>query len=106
MALLEDIGRLAIDAAQYVIKYQARCLLVPSDEQMKHIENCVSRACCRLGLLAFSLILLLAGVGLIIWGVYILVSSALGSGPAALVIGIVISLLAILLAVIVKLSRR
>ena len=106
MPLLEDIGRLAIDVAQYAIKYQARCLLVPSDEQMKHIEGFISRAFCRLGLLTFSLILLLTGIGLIIWGVYPLVASALGSGPAALIIGIVVSLLAILLAVIVKLAKR
>jgi hypothetical protein len=106
MPFLEDIGRLAIDVAHYAIKYQARCLLVPSDEQMKHIEGCISRAFCRMGLLIFSLILLLAGIGLIIWGVYILLSSAIGSGLAALIIGIVVSLLAIIIAVIAKLARR
>ena len=106
MPLLEDIGRLAVDLAHYAIKYQARSLLVPSDEQMNRIEGCVTRTFCRLGLLTFSLILLLTGIGLVIWGIYLLVASALGSAPAALIIGIVISLLAIILAVIGKLAKR
>jgi hypothetical protein len=106
MPLLEDIGRLAIDVVQYVVKYQARCLLVPSDEQMKHIERCVGRAFCRLSFLTFSLILLLAGIGLIIAGAYTILAAAIGSGFAALIVGVIVSLLAAILLMTIKSSMR
>jgi thiosulfate reductase cytochrome b subunit len=103
MPLLEDVGRLAIDLVQFMVK---KSLRVPAEEIAKHIECSLKRALCWGCLLAFCLILLLTGMGLIIWGLYTLLSSSMGSGQAALVIGFVVSLLAILLVVIVKLSKR
>jgi hypothetical protein len=103
MPLLEDVGRLAIDLVQFMVK---KSLQVPSEEIVKRIECSIGRALCRGSLLVFCLILLLAGIGLIICGLYTLLSSAIGSGQAALIIGTAVSLLAILLVVIVKLSKR
>jgi hypothetical protein len=103
MPLMEDVGRLAIDLVQFMVK---KSLQIPSEEIVKRIEHSIGRALCWSAMLTFCLILLLAGIGLTIWGLYILLSSAIGSGLAALIIGIVVSLLAIILAVIIKLSKR
>lgn len=103
MRLLEDIGCLAVDLVQYAVK---KSLQVPSEEQIKRLECGLRRVFTWCGFLAFSLVLLLAGMGLIIWGAYLLLASAIGSGPSTLIIGIIVSLLAIVLAVIFKHSNR
>jgi len=44
------------------------------------------------------------GIGLVIAGVYMLLATAIGSGLAALIVGVVVSLLAVILMVTVKSS--
>jgi hypothetical protein len=56
--------------------------------------------------MAMIMLVLLAGVGLIIAGVYILLATAISSGLAALIVGVIVSLLAVILMVAVKSSMR
>jgi len=106
MQLLDDIGRLAVDLISYVIRYQTKSMLVPSEQQIKHLECSLRRMLTWCGFLAAGMLVLLAGVGLIIAGVYILLATAISSGLAALIVGVVVSLLAVILMVTVKSSMR
>ena len=98
MASLTDIICTAANLIQSVVKYQEKSLLLKIDEQIKRIYIWC-------GALAILTIVLLAGIGLIIAGFYILLASALGSGVAALIVGVIISLLAVVLIVTLKSSK-
>ena len=106
MSLLTDIVCTAGDLLQSVVKYQAKSLLFKIDEQAKAMECCFRRIYIWCGFLALSMLVLLAGIGLIIAGVYTLLATAIGSGLAALIVGVIVSLLAVILMVTVKSSMR
>jgi hypothetical protein len=106
MSLLTDIICTAANLVQSVVKYETKSLLLKIDEQAKAMECCFKRLCVWCGFLAVSMLVLLAGVGLIIAGVYILLATAISSGLAALIIGVIVSLLAVILMVTVKSSMR
>ena len=100
MQLLEDLGQLAIDVIKYAIK--SKSLMVTVEEQTKVLECAARRIYTWCIFLGLSFVLLMAGLGLVIWGFYLLLAPATGSGPAALIIGIIVSLLAAIMAVTVK----
>jgi len=104
MSLLTDIVCTAGELLQSVVKYQAKSLLLKIDEQAKAMECCFRRIYIWCGFLAVSMLVLLAGVGLIIAGVYTLLAAAIGSGLAALIVGVIVSLLAVILRVTLKSS--
>ena len=70
------------------------------------MECCFRRIYIWCGFLAIIMLVLLAGVGLIIAGVYMLLATAIGSGLAALIVGVIVSLLAVILMVTLKRSMR
>jgi hypothetical protein len=104
MSLLTDIVCTTAELVQSVVKYQAKFLLLKIDEQAKAMECCFRRNYIWCGFLAVSMLVLLAGVGLIIAGVYTLLATAIGSGLAALIVGVIVSLLAVILMVTLKSS--
>jgi len=106
MSFLTDIVCTAGNLIQSAVKYEAKALLLKIDEQAKAMECCFRRMCVWCGFMAMSMLVLLAGVGLIIAGVYILLAAAIGSGLAALIVGVIVSLLAVILMVTVKSSMR
>ncbi|MGD1043400.1 MAG: phage holin family protein [Sedimentisphaerales bacterium] len=106
MSLLTDIICTAANLVQSVVKYEAKSLLFKIEEQTKAMECCFKRMYMWCGFLAVSMLVLLAGIGLIIAGVYILLATAIGSGLAALIVGVIVSLLAVILMVTVKSSMR
>jgi len=98
MASLTDIICTAANLIQSVVKYQEKSLLLKIDEQIKRIYIWC-------GTLAILTIVFLAGIGLIIAGVYTLLAAAIGAGFAALIVGIIVSLLAVVLMVTLKSSK-
>lgn len=106
MSLLTEIVCTAGNLIQSAVKYEAKSILLKIDEQAKAIECCFRRMYLWCGFLAVSILVLLAGVGLIIAGVYILLAASIGSGLAALIVGVIVSLLAVILMVTVKSSMR
>jgi hypothetical protein len=104
MSLLTNIVCTAAELLQSVVKYEAKSLLLKIDEQAKAMECCFRRNYIWCGFLAVSMLVLLAGVGLIIAGVYTLLATAIGSGLAALIVGVIVSLLAVILMVTLKSS--
>jgi hypothetical protein len=75
----------------------------PIEAAMKSLRRGVIQMILWCGLLVISIILLLAGIGFILMGVYTLLVSAVGNaGLAALIVGLVVSLAAILMMVIIR----
>jgi len=106
MSLLTDIICTTANLVQSVVKYETKSLLLKIDEQVKAMECCCRRMYMWCMFMAMIMLVLLAGVGLIIAGVYILLATAISSGLAALIVGVVVSLLAVILMVTVKSSMR
>jgi hypothetical protein len=105
MSLFTDIICTTANLVQSVVKYEAKSLLLKVEEQTKAMECCFKRIyvwCCFLSMI---MLVLLAGIGLIIAGVYMLLAPAVGPGVAALIVGVIISLLAIILMVTLKSSK-
>ena len=106
MSLLTDIICTTANLVQSVVKYEAKSLLFKIEEQTKAMECCCRRMYMWCIFMAMIMLVLLAGVGLIIAGVYILLATAIGSGLAALIVGVVVGLLAVILMVTIKSSMR
>jgi hypothetical protein len=106
MSLLTEIVCTAGNLIQSAVKYEAKAILFKIDEQAKAMECCFRRMYLWCGFLAVSMLVLLAGIGLIIAGVYTLLATAISSGLAALIVGVIVSLLAVILMVTVKSSMR
>ncbi|MFA5252680.1 MAG: phage holin family protein [Phycisphaerae bacterium] len=106
MSLLTDIICTTANLVQSVVKYETKSLLFKIDEQVKAMECCCRRMYMWCIFMAMIMLVLLAGVGLIIAGVYILLAAAISSGLAALIVGVIVSLLAVILMVTVKSSMR
>jgi hypothetical protein len=106
MSLLTDIVCTTANLVQSAVKYEAKALLLKIDEQAQAMECCFKRLCVWCGFMGLIMLVLLAGVGLIIAGVYILLATAIGFGLAALMVGVIVSLLAAILMMIIKSSGR
>jgi len=92
MNLFENLLRVVTDIV--------RC---PIEAAMKSLRRGVIQMILWCGLLVISIILLLAGIGFILMGVYTLLVSAVGNaGLAALIVGLVVSLTAILMMVVIR----
>jgi len=92
MNLFEDLLHLATNIV--------RC---PIEAAMKSLRRGIIQIVLCSGLLITSIILLLAGVGFIVTGIYMLLVSAIANaGLAAVIVGVVISLAAILMMVIIR----
>jgi len=102
MSLITDIIVAAADAFQGFVKFQSKLLASTIEDQSKVMECCMRRLCYWLGLMSLCMMLLLAGMALIAIGAYILLASATNSGVAAMIIGVIITLLAIILTILVK----
>jgi len=75
----------------------------PIEAAMKSLRRGIIQMILWCGLLIVSIILLLAGIGFILMGVYTLLVSAVGNaGLAALIVGLVVSLAAILMMVVIR----
>jgi hypothetical protein len=105
MSLLTDIICTTANLVQSAVKYEAKSILLKIEEQTKAMECCFRRMCLWCGFLAIVMLVFLAGIGLIIAGFYMLLAPAIGPGTAALIVGVIISLLAAVLIVTLKSSK-
>ncbi len=95
MSFLTDMVCAATGLLDSVVKYKEKSLLLKIEEQTKRLS-----VWC--GFLTMIMLILLAGIGFILAGVYTLLAAAVGSGLSALIVGVVVSLLAAILMVIFK----
>ncbi len=92
MNFLEDLLRVGVNIV--------RC---PIEAAIKALRRGVIQMILWCGLLVISIILLLAGIGFIVMGVYTLLISAVGNASlAALIVGLIVSLAAILMMVVIR----
>ena len=106
MSLLTDIVCTAANLVQSVVKLETKAILLKIDEQVKAMEDCFRRLCMWCGFMTIIMLVLLVGVGFIIAGAYMLLAAAVGSGVAAMIVGVIVSLLSIVLMLTVKGSMR
>jgi uncharacterized membrane protein (DUF485 family) len=106
MSALTDIVCTVADLIQSVVKYETKTLLVKMEEQKKSLESCLKKIRIWCGLLTLIMLVLLAGIGLIIAGAFILLASVAGAGVSALIIGVIVTLLAAILIVVINNSVR
>lgn len=106
MSLLTDIICTTANLVQSVVKYEAKSLLLKIEEQAKSMECCCKRMYMWCSFMAMIMLVLLAGIGLIIAGVYMLLATAISPGFAALIVGVIVSLLAAILLMTIKSSMR
>jgi uncharacterized membrane protein YhaH (DUF805 family) len=96
MSLLTDIASIAAEVAQFFVKLESSSMLA------KTMESQIKRACFWGGLLAACVVVLLAGIGLIIAGVWILLSPVTGAGVAAIIVGVVVMVVAVAITMAIK----
>jgi hypothetical protein len=106
MSLLKDFICTAAELAEHVIKYEAKSLVTAVEAQVKSAECCFKKMYFWRCLVMLGLILLLTGIGLIITGALILLASVTDAGVAALIIGVIVTLLAAIVIVSIKNSIR
>jgi hypothetical protein len=106
MSLLTDIICTAANLVQGVVKLEAKAIMLKIDEQVKAIEYCFRRLCIWCGFMAMIMLVLLGGIGLIIAGAYMLLATAVSPGIAAMIVGVIVSLLSAILMLTVKSSMR
>jgi len=95
MSLLTDIICTVADLLRLKIQVEAKYLVAKVEDGAKSLHNCVKHLYFFWGMLVFCIALLAGGVGFIMWGVYALLASAINPGFAALIVGLIVSLVAI-----------
>jgi len=106
MSALTDIVCTVADLVQSAVKYEAKYVLATIEEQKKSLESCLKQMRIWCSLLTLIMLVLLAGIGLIIAGAFILLASVAGAGVSALIIGVIVALLAAILIVVINNSVR
>ena len=102
MSLLTDIISTTANLVENVVRLEAKTLLAKVDEQKKSMESCIKGMYVWRCFVMLGLILLLTGIGLIITGALILLASVTDAGVAALIIGVIVTLLAAIVIVSIK----
>jgi len=95
MSLLTDIISTVADLLRLKIQVEAKYLVAKFEDGAKSLHSCVKQLYFFWGMLAFCIALLAGGVGFIMWGAYALLASAINPGFAALIVGLIVSLVAI-----------
>jgi hypothetical protein len=106
VSLLKDMVCNAVELVEHVVKLEAKSLVARIDEQKKSMESCFKNMFLWRSVVTFCMLLLLAGIGLVIAGAFMLLAPATGEGTAALIVGVILTLLAIILTVTVKQSVK
>jgi hypothetical protein len=95
MSLLTDILCTGADLLRLKFQVEAKYLSAKLDDGAKSIQSFVKQLCFLWGMLAFCIVLLAGGVGFMMWGAYALLASTINPGWAALLVGLIVSLVAI-----------
>ena len=95
MSLLTDILYTAADLLRLKIKVEGKYLAAKFEDGARSLHSCAKQLCFFWGMLVFCIAMLAGGVGFIMWGAYALLASAINPGFAALIVGLIVSLVAI-----------
>ena len=106
MSVLTDVLNTVTDLLRLKIKVEAKCLADKVEDGAKHFHSYVKQLYFFWGMLIFCIAMLAGGVGFIMWGVYALLASAINPGFAALIVGLIVSLVAITILCAVKNSIK
>lgn len=106
MSLLTDILCTGADLLRLKFEVEAKYLSAKLDDGARSVQSFVKRLCFLLGMLAICIALLAGGVGFMMWGAYALLASAIHPGWAALLVGLIVSLVAITVLAVVKYSSK
>jgi hypothetical protein len=106
MNLLTEIFCTVSDLLRLKIQVEAKSLAAKFEEGTKSMHCCMMQFCFWVGMLVFCIALLAGGVGFIMWGTYALLALAIDPGFAALIVGLIVSLVAIIILGIVKNSIK
>ena len=98
MTVLRELADIAHDAASVCgVMMQRRV-----QQQAEELRTGAVRLVFRLALLKLGILLIAAGVGFLLWGLYMLVADALSPAASALILGAAILLAGIALSWIIK----
>jgi len=102
MSLLTDIICIGADLLRLKIQVEAKYLGTKFEEGAKSLHSCLKQLYFFWGMLAFCIAMLACGVGFIMWGGYALLASVINPGFAALIVGLIVSLIAITVLGVIK----
>ena len=103
---MTDILCTVADLLRLKIQVEAKYLAAKFEDGVRSLYICVKQLCFFCGILVFCIALLAGGVGFIMWGAYALLASAIKPGFAALIVGLIVSLIAITIIGAVKNSIK
>ena len=106
MSLLTDILCTGADLLRLKFQVEAKYLSAKLDDGARSVQSFVKQLCFLWGILVFCIALLAGGVGFMMWGAYALLASAIHPGWAALLVGLIVSLVAITVLGAVKYSLK
>jgi hypothetical protein len=106
MNLLTDILCSMADILRLKIQVESKYLAAKIEDGAKSLHSCAKQLCFWWAILVFCIVLLASGVGFIMWGAYALLASAINPGFAALIVGLIVSLIAITVLSVVKSSIK
>jgi hypothetical protein len=95
MSLLTDILCAVADLLRLKIQVEAKYLVAKFEDGARSLHSCAKQLCFWGGMLVFCIALLAGGIGFLMWGAYALLASAINPGFAALIVGLIVSLVAI-----------
>ncbi|OHB64554.1 MAG: hypothetical protein A2Y77_14150 [Planctomycetes bacterium RBG_13_62_9] len=102
MSLLRDVLITAGDA----LRFSSDLMRYKFDAQTKALKRSMGRLAFCLALYAAAVLLLGTGVGFILYGLFMHIAFTWGSVPAGLIIGVAVSLIAVLLLLIGRILMR
>ncbi|MBN1972523.1 MAG: hypothetical protein JW787_02695 [Sedimentisphaerales bacterium] len=106
MSLLTEIFCTVSDLLRLKIQLEAKSLVAKFEDGTKSLHCCMMQLCFWVGMLIFCIALLAGGVGFIMWGTYALLALAINPGFAALIVGLIVSLIATIILIAVKNSIK
>jgi hypothetical protein len=106
MSLWTDIFCTVSDLLRLKIQVEAKSLAAKFEDGAKSLHSSMMQLFFWVGMLVFCIALLAGGVGFIMWGAYALLASTINPGFAALIVGLIVSLIAIIILGAVKNSIK
>jgi hypothetical protein len=95
MSLLSDILCTGADLLRLKFQVEAKYLSAKLDDGARSVQRFAKQLCFIWGILVFCIALLVGGVVFMMWGAYALLASTINPGWAALLVGLIVSLVAI-----------
>jgi hypothetical protein len=95
MNLWTDILCTIADVLRLKVQVESKYLAAKIEDGARSLHSNAKRLCFWWWMLVFCFVLLASGVGFIMWGVYTLLASTIHPGFAALIVGLIVSMVAI-----------